>query len=443
MPSRDDRRFGGHRRDQRGHGARDRDRILYSSAFRRLAGVSQVAAASEGHLFHDRLIHSLKVGQIARRLAEKFIDEQGDIVSAIGGIDPEVTEAAAFAHDLGHPPFGHVAEESLDDLIRDHGCVEGFEGNAQSFRIVNSLTLRDEDPAVAGLNLTRATLNAILKYPWYRGQDGKKWRKFGAYATEQPAFEHARALGPAEDRRSAEAEIMDWADDITYAIHDIEDFYRAGLIPLDLLRVEGEEQGAFLQWARERWAKQERLEARTDARWQGIRKAFTNFLGTFSAIGPYVGSRIQRANVRRFTATGINNLVQATTLDTRGPDSTGFLAIDRRKREVVDLLKELVWRYVIERPSLASQQAGQQRMVAVVFQAFWDAVHGGREALLPLRFQEELDLAKARVSPRVPIEYESARIVADAVVSLAEAELVRTYGRITGISLGSILDPTY
>jgi dGTPase len=160
------------RLDRRSPAQIDRDRILYSTAFARLAEVTQVVAAERGHVFHNRLTHSIKVGQLARRMAEKLLREQPDEVAALGGLDPDVAEAAGLAHDLGHPPFGHIAEETLHHLVQTKGRLkDGFEGNAQSFRIVAKLAVSDALPTtgtktIDGLNLTRATLNGILKYPW-------------------------------------------------------------------------------------------------------------------------------------------------------------------------------------------------------------------------------------------------------------------------------------
>ncbi len=149
---------------------RDRDRILYTTALRRLAGVMQVVAPNEGHVVHNRLTHVLEVAQIARRLAERLIrcTSRKDI-KAVGGLSAEIAEAAAFAHDLGHPPFGHVAEEELDALAVQAGSPDGFEGNAQSFRIVTKLATRRVKET--GLDLSRATLAAILKYPWLRASN--------------------------------------------------------------------------------------------------------------------------------------------------------------------------------------------------------------------------------------------------------------------------------
>ena len=209
----------------------DRDRIQYASALARLAEVTQVVSADRGYVFHNRLTHSYKVAQLARRLAEKLSTEQPDEAQAIGGLNPDVAEAAALAHDLGHPPFGHIAEKELDICVRQEAKVrDGFEGNAQSFRIVTKLAVGDvllaNNPGpVRGLNLSQATLNAILKYPWlYDGHPSKK-DKWGAYETERHEFEWARQAHSFDAlSKSVEAELMDWADDITYAVHDLGDF---------------------------------------------------------------------------------------------------------------------------------------------------------------------------------------------------------------------------
>jgi dGTPase len=218
----------------------DRDRLLYSPHLARLAEVTQVRAFDGEFLVHNRLTHSLKVAQLARRIAERLVREQKDKAEAFG-LDPDVTETAGLADDLGHPPFGHIAEIELDRLVRETSRrpTEGYEGNAQSFRILTSLTVSDTAPintlsGEPGANLTKASLNAVLKYPWLHRRNPEKPDKWGAYASEKSMFAFARN-GFSGSRRSIEAEIMDWADDITYAIHDLADFYCAGLIPLHLL----------------------------------------------------------------------------------------------------------------------------------------------------------------------------------------------------------------
>jgi predicted deoxyguanosinetriphosphate triphosphohydrolase len=121
----------------------DRDRVQYSSAFARLAEVTQVVSADRGYVFHNRLTHSLKVAQLARRISEKLRGTHKNEADALQAPDPDIAEAAALAHDLGHPPFGHTAENELDRLARKAGLEDGFEGNAQSFRIVSKLAVSD------------------------------------------------------------------------------------------------------------------------------------------------------------------------------------------------------------------------------------------------------------------------------------------------------------
>src|SRR6266446_506141 len=143
--------------DPRRPAERDRDRILYSAAFRRLAGITQTVPGDLEHPVHNRLTHVLEVAQIGRRLAERLIRDPKQKEAALAlEIDPEVVAAACFAHDLGHPPFGHIAEEALDEMARGAGAPGGFEGNAQSFRVVTKLAEHKE--GFQGLDLTRATL---------------------------------------------------------------------------------------------------------------------------------------------------------------------------------------------------------------------------------------------------------------------------------------------
>src|SRR5271170_455642 len=148
--------------DDRTEFQRDRDSILYSSALQRLSTTTQVVSGEQGRVFHNRLTHSLQVAQVGRRLAEKLKLKQPDLAT-LYRLNEDVVEAACLAHDLGHPPFGHLAETALNKLARKSRGIQGFEGNAQSFRIVTVLAFRSEK--FEGLNLTRQTLRAILKYP--------------------------------------------------------------------------------------------------------------------------------------------------------------------------------------------------------------------------------------------------------------------------------------
>jgi len=411
----------------------DRDRILYSSAFRRLAQVTQVVTAGEGHVFHNRLTHSLKVAQVARRLAERLLREQPTIAEEAGGIDPDVVESAALSHDLGHPPFGHTAEEALDECAIKHGLIDGFEGNAQSFRILTRLAIHRND--YYGLNLTRATLNAVLKYPWLRNsQDSKskEFRKYSVYNLDQESFLFTRPKG--DKSQTIEASIMDFADDITYSVHDLEDFYLAGLIPLELLAVDRDEFHRFIEeWLRESPNNKIAQVAKQDP------YRFQNFLdATYNLRGQYQpGSFEQKAQIKLISSQLIQTYVKSVTLGLEYGDR-GYLVQNQAKEEELKFLQRIVWSYVISNPKLSTQRFGQKRIIRTLFEMYLEATLKGDLSFIPVRFIREYREICDRADQ--DMEQEKTRMAVDIVASLSEAEAVLKYRRLTGFSQGSFLD---
>lgn len=204
--------------------ARDRARVMHSSALRRLGVKTQVMEAGQEDFPRTRLTHSLEVAQVGRELGAAL------------GCDPDLVDTACLSHDLGHPPFGHNGETALNELAKDIG---GFEGNAQSFRLLTRLEPKAFDifngPRAGrsiGLNLTRAALDAASKYPWTK-RDGQV--KFGVYDDDADVFEWVRN-DRIDDATCFEAQVMDWSDDVSYCVHDVEDAVFAGHVNIDILK---------------------------------------------------------------------------------------------------------------------------------------------------------------------------------------------------------------
>lgn len=370
----DERRSGRAEEDpsRRSPAHRDRDRVLYSESFRRLGGVTQVALGRPELILHNRLTHSLKVEQVGLSIVSKLSHDAATELNA------SAIAAACLAHDLGHPPFGHAAETELNAILTcsahrdaarpyaqriaspcaDCKLEDGFEGNAQSFRILTRLATH-RGPGTPGLDLTYRSLRAVTKYPWLRGENIEKPRKWGAYDCDADVLFKVTGQDPEATyashpiQQSLDAQVMDWADDISYAVHDIEDFYRSGHIPLGDYKSNSDTLKRFLAYA----SKPEAL-GELD---QNTIDAFENLLSTFMPTTAYAGTDEDHALLDLVRSTMLTQFIDATTIQ------DGRLHREEVPDNLNALVKQLIWFHVIDGPRLASIQLGQQRVVRDLF----------------------------------------------------------------------------
>jgi dGTPase len=290
---------------------RDRARIVHSAALRRLAAKTQVVGPSSHDFIRNRLTHTLEVAQVGRDLASSI------------GCDPDVVEAACLAHDLGHPPFGHNGESALAEAAAGIG---GFEGNAQTFRLLTRLEAKSvaADGRSLGLNLTRAVLDASTKYPWpieespgVEGRHGdglpRVVRKFGVYRDDCEVFDWMRA-GAAPRSVCVEAQVMDFADDVAYSVHDVEDGIVAGRVDLSRLALDTDLRAAVWGTVRN-WYQPSYGDGLLEAAYERLR-----LLDSWPST-PYDGSRLELARLKNLTSrligrfcTGVREAVEKADL---------------------------------------------------------------------------------------------------------------------------------
>ena len=320
---------------------RDRARVIHSASLRRLGAKTQVAVPWENDFQRTRLAHSLEVAQIGRELGDSL------------GADPDLLDTACLAHDLGHPPFGHNGESALADIT---GACGGFEGNAQSFRLLTRLEAKTvtHDGRSVGLNLTRASLDAVTKYPWVQAE-GR--RKYGVYHDDLEIFEWMRK-GVADSGRCIEAQIMDWSDDVSYSVHDLEDALVAGQI--HVANFEPDLSSLFSVMVND---------YAVDATEEEARLAL-NRLRTLSCWpSSYDGTHRSLARLKDLTSQLIGRFVLAAEVETRrlhGSDRLmrygADLEVPREQRIEVGLLKSVAGHYLINAP-IAQERYARQRIV--------------------------------------------------------------------------------
>jgi dGTPase len=379
---------------------RDRARVLHCAAFRRLAAKTQVVVAGEDDFPRTRLTHSLEVAQIAREMGASL------------GCDPDVVDAAGLTHDVGHPPFGHNGEDALHAVATACG---GFEGNAQTLRVLTRLEAKviGPDGASAGLNLTRAVLDASCKYPWQR-REGT--RKFGVYADDLPVFTWLRAGAP-EGRQSLEAQVMDWADDVAYSVHDVEDGIHGGYVQLTALADPAERDELCAAVA-------QTYSGETPSE---LRAVLDDLLALplVASAAAYDGSHGAQAELKRLTSvlTGrFTSAAFAATTERFGPGPhrryDADLMVPRRARAECALLKGVAMRYVMQRPGAAAVYAEQRELLT-------ELVH-----LLTLQAPAALDAQHRPLWTAAADDAARLRVVIDQVTALTDASVGRWLARL-------------
>ncbi|MFE4861580.1 deoxyguanosinetriphosphate triphosphohydrolase [Streptomyces sp. NPDC056670] len=395
---------------------RDRARVLHSGALRRLSGKTQVVTPGSRSQAWDasprtRLTHSLECAQVGRELGAAL------------GCDPDLVEAACLAHDMGHPPFGHNGEQALNDFAKDIG---GFEGNAQSLRLLTRLEPKrfvrssgTGEPVSVGLNLTRAALDAATKYPWARGghPTDPASVKFGVYEDDLPVFAWVRE-GATPYSKCFEAQVMDWSDDVAYSVHDFEDGLHAGHIDPGAL-VSDAERADIWRVAIGRY-----VPADTDP--QELTEALERLIAQDWWPHGYDGSAVSQAGLKDATSQLIGRFCLAAESATRAAFGTGHLTrygaelvVPRAARNECAVLKAVADRYVMQRDEQERLRADQRVVLAEL-----------ADALTARAPAEGLDPQFRALYDEADDERTRKRVIVDQIASLTDAAARSLHSRL-------------
>lgn len=463
--------------DSRTPAERDRGRVAYSEYLRRLSGVSQVVTPSaHAARRHTRESHSQKVSLIAREIAEDLTRRisrnsgELELLASLGGLCVPACETAGLAHDFGHPPYGHAGEVELNRLLRLRGVDDGFEGNAQSFRILTRLARRRPTEGVLGLDLTTITLASVLKYPRMcppelqvggakDTQAAIRPPKFGAYLEDREYFKFAMEhLGSIESQtgrklpRTVEASVMDIADDIAYAFHDLEDLYKEGIIDFDAVLTD-------LQGAAKSLAKYDAIEKSDNTFIQAAarleqdlterfdlhmyRKALRtteSLIRDAQLTTQYDGSTFTGGMLTMALSQAMGPLFASIQLD--GEDPRGPVVLSGQSWYDLQPLKTITRTYVIDRAGMGQLEFAQRRVIRGMFEALESWLDEKPAVTLlpePLRsFLLEIPGVVHEGEVVEPNSKEVKRAIADYICTLSDEETLDRFHWLTATKLPSL-----
>jgi dGTPase len=427
-------------KDHRHATERDRDRILHSAAFRRLQGKTQVFGIGQADFYRTRLTHSLEVAQIARAIAYNLVFEQPLLKHCLS---PELAEATALAHDLGHPPFGHAGEQTLDACMREvsrKSRLKGknllrFEGNAQTFHIL--VAAEPKSPAYPGLNLTRATLAGVLKYPYAQETGNDKF----IFASDLPAAKWALQKGGsvfASQQKpkgklpgtSIACQILDWADDCAYSIHDVEDALQAQFLhPGDL------EDARFARRVLAHYEDTREGEAVPRLTLSEVR---SRLLDLEQRIKPSEQGD-ERAQ-RKFAMRNIlNDLITSVSVescgDHRRTDFSWRLIVPDESRILSVLCKSVIWEAVITDPRVAAMSTKGREILRELFYLLMEEILRKKSAVLFPRYYRPI-IEECLGGGQT----EAARAVCNFLALLTDMDALRFHALLRGSKASSIFD---
>lgn len=392
----------------------DRDRVIHAHAFRKLQSKTQVFLSGEYDFYRTRLTHSMEVAQIGRSICQ-FLLTRGGVLTNEFFIDPDLVEAVSLAHDLGHPPFGHSGERTLQELMKPYG---GFEGNAQTLHLLTE-TMYQNESGVRGMRPTRALMDGVLKYKklfsefaevprnhfLYDPQSAYRSFVFGG-ASIPEALHAGEALN---GFKSVECQIMDWADDVAYSLNDIVDGVTAGFLTIERIELwaGGQPMGP---------ARQHYLDTLVEAiRRDRLQNVFSDKIGRF----------IQSCRLRErqcFMSAATNRYGYEMFVLPEAEDEAAFY-------------KQMANDIIFESPQLQQIEFKARRIMFALWRACWEnhVEHGDRSInILPPQVGRLIDAEETDAG--------KARRICDWLAGLTDGMIVRTYKRLHDPDFGSLRD---